>query len=99
MREAGLNNDLAENEVVVMELHTLAGERIQVQDVGYYRDTDTLMFQGFDNEGNLCQIVAKVQSLHVLFRVLTVTENETTERRRIGFTVTGEERGDDFIAE
>lgn len=99
MRESGLNSNLSENEIVVMELHTLAGERIRVQDVGYYRDTDTLIFQGVDNAGNLCQIVAKVQGLQVLFRVLTETEVEAPKRGRVGFTVAGEEQDDSLIVE
>ncbi len=92
IRESGLNADLKENEIVVMEVHTMAGERILVRDVGYYRDTDALMFEGFDRDNNLCQIIAKVQGLQVLFRVLTVSEQEPAPRR-IGFTVAEEETG------
>ncbi|PLS83572.1 MAG: hypothetical protein CYG60_21780 [Actinobacteria bacterium] len=84
-REAGLNGDLNPGEVVTMELHTAAGERIRVQDVGYYRDTDTLIFQGFDPANNLCQIIAKVQGLQVMFRVITLPEDQP--RKRIGFRV------------
>lgn len=90
IRESGLNADLKENEIVVMEVHTLAGEQIRVRDVGYYRDTDALMFEGFDPDDNLCQIIAKVQGLQVLFRVLTVSEEEPAPRR-IGFIVAEDE--------
>ncbi len=85
MRESALHGALEENETVTMELHTPAGERIRVQDVGYYRDTDTLLFQGFDLANNLCQILAKVQGLQVLFRVIKVAEDQPPARRRIGF--------------
>ncbi len=66
-----------------MELHTPAGEKIRVQDVGYYRDTDTLIFEGFDQANNLCQIIAKVQGLQVMFRVITLPEDQP--RKRVGF--------------
>ncbi len=83
MRESGLHDALIENETVVMELHTPAGEIIRVQDVGYYQGTDTLAFQGFDNANNLCQIIAKVQGLQVLFRVIRLAEDQSP--KRIGF--------------
>lgn len=83
MRESALHNALEENETVTMELHTPAGEIIRVQDVGYYQDTDTLAFQGFDDANNLCQIIAKVQGLQVLFRVIRVAEDQSP--KRIGF--------------
>ncbi len=70
-----------------MELHTPAGEIIRVQDVGYYRDTDALIFQGFDRANNLCQIIAKVQGLQVLFRILTISEEDPAQKRPIGFRV------------
>ncbi len=83
MRESALHDALEENETVTMELHTSAGEIIRVQDVGYYQDTDTLAFQGFDGANNLCQIIAKVQGLQVLFRVIRVAEDQAP--KRIGF--------------
>jgi hypothetical protein len=83
MRESALHEALEENETVTMELHTPAGEIIRVQDVGYYQDTDTLAFQGFDDANNLCQIIAKVQGLQVLFRVIRLAEDQSA--KRIGF--------------
>lgn len=83
MREAALNGDLQPNQVVSTELHTPAGERIRVEGVGYYRDTDTLLFVGFDLANNPCQIVAKVQGLQVVFRVITLPEEQP--RKRVGF--------------
>lgn len=83
MRESALHEALEENETVTMELHTSAGEIIRIQDVGYYQDTDTLAFQGFDDANNLCQIIAKVQGLQVLFRVIRLAEDQSP--KRIGF--------------
>lgn len=83
MRESALHEALEENETVTMEMHTPAGEIIRVQEVGYYQDTDTLAFQGFDDANNLCQIIAKVQGLQVLFRVIRLAEDQSA--KRIGF--------------
>ena len=83
IREAKLNGDLKPNEAVALELHTLAGEKIRVQDVGYYRDTDTLILEGFDQANNLCQVIAKIQGLQVMFRVITLPEDYP--RKRVGF--------------
>ncbi len=80
-----LNGDLRPNETVTMELHTPAGEVIRVRDVGYYRDTDTLVFEGRGTGDSLCQIIAKVQGLQVMFRVVTLPEDQP--RKRVGFNV------------
>lgn len=82
-RESALHGDVEENEIVTMELHTPAGEKIRIQDVGYYRATDTLIFEGVDQVNNLCQIIAKVQGLQVMFRVITLPEDQP--RKRVGF--------------
>jgi hypothetical protein len=96
LREAGLNGNREENEVVILELHTSAGEIIRVRDVGYYRDSDTLLFDGFDRNGNVCQVIAKVQGLQVMFRVIKIEdpqrdEDPQQERKRIGFYVDEEQ--------
>lgn len=86
-REAKLRADLDTNEDLVLEYHSPAGECLEVAEVGYYADTeDTLFFGGYDSSGNVCQVIAPVQSVNVLFRVLKVERHEP-KRKRIGFEV------------
>lgn len=86
-REAKLQADLDTNEDLVLEYQSPSGERLAVEEVAYYADTeDTLFFQGYDSSGNLCQVIVPVQSVNVLFRVLKVERHER-QRKRIGFEV------------
>lgn len=96
-REAGLNSVLKPDEFMFMELHTPAGEIIHIRDVGYYRDTDTLLLVGTDISGHECQIITTVQGLQIVFRTGKLPEERP--RPRIGFKVYEDDVPDDLDTE
>jgi hypothetical protein len=90
LREENIWNDLNGDQVLLMEYHSPTGERIRVDQVGYYEDADALLLGGTDGAGNECQIVASPVGLHIVFRIVEFTERQEP-RRRVGFTA--ERRG------
>jgi hypothetical protein len=85
-RDKALRADLKEGETLVFEYHTPAGEVIYVGDVGYYRDQEALIFQGYDSQNNLCQIIVPPHAVQVIFRVVK-TPAPSQQKKRIGFYV------------
>jgi hypothetical protein len=75
---------LEEGEDLLLEYHTPSGELINVNNVSYVRDTDMLIFQGHGADGNVCQMLVRAPSLHMMFRIVARADEEA-ERRPIGF--------------
>jgi hypothetical protein len=83
-REANIWADLEDNEVLVMEYHAPTGERMRIDQVGYYADSEAMILVGHDVMGNECQLIASPMTLHVVFRVVNL--EEPRQRNRVGFT-------------
>jgi len=81
-REAILHS-LEEGEGLEMEYVSPAGNVILIRDVGYYTDTDDLMFLvGNDADSDEeCQIIVPPHSVQIVFRVTKAK----AERPEIGF--------------
>ena len=78
-----LRSSAQENEEVILEYHTPAGERIEVNQAGHPPDSDMLIIQGVDADGRLCQALARASVLQVMYRI--VPRQAGAERRPIGF--------------
>jgi len=77
-----------ENEALVMEYHSPAGTVVRIRDIGYYQDSDNaLVLGGWDRiTGDECQIIASPATIHLVFRVIKIEEDEARlERRQLGF--------------
>ena len=87
-REAAILADMDENEALVIEYHSPAGTVVRIRDIGYYQDSDnTLVLGGWDRlTGDECQIIASPATIHLVFRVIKIEEDEARlERRQLGF--------------
>lgn len=82
-REANIWADLEDNEVLVMEYHAPSGEKIRIDQVGYYADSEAMLLVGHDATGNECQLIAAPSTLHIVFRVVKL--EEPRQRNRVGF--------------
>jgi hypothetical protein len=87
VRESAILDDLDDNEELIAEYLTPTGRIIRIRDVGYYRNIPDLLFLvGNDVSGDECQVIAPVQSVQMVFSIITV-KDRPPERRPIGFRV------------
>jgi hypothetical protein len=84
-RYRALLAECGENETLIMEYHTAAGERLLLEQVAYPPDTDMLVIQGHDAQGNVYQILAKARAVQMLFRFVPLDPGEA--RKPVGFRV------------
>jgi hypothetical protein len=80
----GLKAELKENEALVMLYDSPAGERIHVENVVLSSDSDTLIFQGRDSDGHLCQVITQAQSVQLVMKIIP---SQKPDRKPIGFGV------------
>lgn len=73
---------LERNEQLAVCYYSLGGECILVDDIGYH-NPNLIMLYGRDSQGNECNVIAHMQSLHLLLRVLKIEDGK--ERKQIGF--------------
>ena len=77
-----------------LEYHSPAGEIIRVARLNFDPNVDAWLIDGQSkNTGDWGRVFAPVRTVHLMLRVVTVEEGEQPERRRIGFTVAGDETG------
>ncbi len=82
----GLQRELKEDEALIMLYDSAAGERIYIDTVVLSPEADTLIFQGYDGNGNLCQTVAQSYSVPLLFKIIK-PQDPSAERKPIGFRI------------
>jgi hypothetical protein len=79
-----LRKELEEGQDLILEFHSPAGYVIRINQIG--RISDSLIFQGHNQLGELCQALARPASLVVMFRFVTLRAEEPP-RPPVGFSL------------